>query len=380
MAEHKTPTRRWAARFGARRITRIVLMIGVPLAAALVALHLYADGGRYVVTENAYIKANIVAVSADVSGRVVGVNAVDNQPVKPGERLFSIDPVPFSIAVNEANAQMEVIRRDFSQLRFDVREARAEAAEARERQRFLVQQFERQKKLKARGMGSEEAYDEALHELKIGEELLRKLAQRIARTLAALGDDPNLPVEKHPRYRHAAAIREQASVDLERTVVRAPSEGIISNMKLQVGEYVEKGDAVFSLIESSPIWVEANLKETELTNVSMGQPATFVVDAYPDQKWQASVETIAPATGAEFALLPPQNATGNWVKVVQRIPVSLRIEQSTKAPALRAGMTVTVSIDTGKSRGFPSFVPGAIADWHLPDFVRRALALDRSQN
>lgn len=380
MAEQKSPGIPRAARFGARRITRIVLMIGVPLAAALVALYLYAGGGRYVVTENAYIKANIIAVSADVSGRVVGVNVGDNQPVKPGERLFAIDPVPFSIAVNEAEAQMEVIRRDFAQLRFDVREARAEAAEARERQRFLVQQFDRQKKLKQRGMGSEEAYDEALQELKIGEELLRKLDERIARALAALGNDPDLPVEKHPRYRHAAAVREQASVNLERTVVRAPAAGIISNMKLQVGEYVEKGDAIFSLIETEPMWVEANLKETELTNVSMGQPATFIVDAYPEHEWQASVETIAPATGAEFALLPPQNATGNWVKVVQRIPVSLRIEQGIKSPALRAGMTVTVSIDTGKARGFPDFVPDAIANWHLPAFVRRALALDATKN
>lgn len=380
MSDDKTPTTAKAGRFGARRIARFVLMIGVPLAAALVALHLYADGGRYVVTENAYVKANIVAVSADVSGRVVSVTVADNQPVKPGERLFAIDPVPFSIAVNEADAQMEVIRRDFAQLRFDVREARAEAAEARERQRFLVQQFERQEKLKQRGMGSEEAYDQALHELKIGEESLRKLDQRIARTLAALGGDADLPVDKHPRFRRAATIREQASVDLERTVVNAPAAGVISNMKLQIGEYVEKGDAVFSLIETSPVWVEANLKETDLTNISMGQPATFVVDAYPEQEWQASVETIAPATGAEFALLPPQNATGNWVKVVQRIPVSLRIEQSANGPALRAGMTVMVSIDTGKARGFPDFVPDAVADWHLFDFVRKALALDGNKN
>ena len=363
-----------------RRLIRVALMIVVPAVAAVVALQLYANGGRYIVTENAYVKANIVIVSADVSGRVVSVEVDDNQLVKPGERLFAIDPLPFQIAVAETDAQLAVIRREFTQLRFDVHEAQAEAAEARERQRFLAQQFERQKKLKKHSMGSEEAYDHALYELKVGKELLRKLDQRISRSLAALGGDPQLPVEKHPSYQRAMAIREQASVDLARTVIDAPASGIISNMKLQAGEYVKEGTAVFSLIETSPLWVEANLKETELTNVVPGQTATVVVDAYPDHEWRAYVDSIAPATGAEFALLPPQNATGNWVKVVQRLPVLLRIERGDDEPVLRAGMTVTASIDTGQARGLPDFVPQAIADWHLPGFVRRALARNKARN
>ena len=362
-----------------RRVTRITLMIVLPLVVAVVALGIYAGGGRYVVTENAYVKAHIIVVSADVSGRVVGVSVGDNQLVSPGQRLFAIDPLPFRIAVAEADAQLGVIRTDIAQLRIDVREAQAEVAEAREHHRFLTQQFERQKKLKQRRLGSEEAYDEALHELKMGEESLLKLGQRIARSLAALGDDPELPVEKHPRFRRAMAIREQASVDLARTVTKAPATGVISNMKLQIGEYVKVGTAVFSLIETSPLWVEANLKETELTNVALGQSVTVVVDAYPDYEWRAAVDTIAPTTGAEFALLPPQNATGNWVKVVQRIPVSLHLERADDEPALRAGMTVTVSIDTGQVRGLPGFVPEAIANWRLPDFLRRALALNKER-
>ncbi len=367
-------------RFHTRRLVRLALMVVVPLAAGIVALEIYLSGGRHVVTENAYVKADIVAVSADVSGRVVGVHVEDNQLVEPGQRLFSIDPVPFRIAVAEADAQTAVIRTDIAQLRFDVREAHAEAAEARERLRFLKQQFERQKKLKQRGMGSEEAYDQALHELKVEEESLRKIDQRIARSIAALGGDPDLPVEQHPRFRRAVAIRDQAAVDLQRTLITAPAHGVVSNMKLQVGEYVKEGSAIFSLIETSPVWVEANLKETELTNVSPGQPANVAVDAYPDHEWRAFVDTIAPATGAEFALLPPQNATGNWVKVVQRVPVSLRIERTEDEPILRAGMTVRVSIDTGKERELASLVPDAFAEWRLPEFVRRALALDRSSD
>jgi membrane fusion protein (multidrug efflux system) len=355
-------------------------MIVVPLVVAVVALRIYVGGGRYVVTENAYVKAHIVVVSADVSGRAVSVNVEDNQLVKPGERLFAIDPLAFRLTVTEADAQLEIIRTDIAQLRFDVLEAQAEAAEARERQRFRTQQFERQKKLKQRGMGSEEAYDEALYELKVGKASLGKLHQRIARSLAALGDDPESPVEKHPQFRRAMAIRERASVDLARTVTKSPATGIISNMKLQVGEYVKEGTALFSLIETSPLWVEANLKETELTNVALGQSATVVADAYPDHEWRATVDTIAPATGAEFALLPPQNATGNWVKVVQRIPVLLRLERSDDEPALRAGMTVTVSIDTEQVRGLPDFVVESIAHWRLPDFVRRALALGKERH
>ena len=350
-------------------------MIAVPLVVAVVALHIYASGGRYVVTENAYVKANIIALSADVSGRVVSVNVENNQPVKPGERLFAIDPLPFRIAVAEADAQLEVIRTDVEQLRFTVGEAQAEAGEAHERQRFLTRQFERQKRLGQQGLGSAENYDEALFELKVGEESLRRLDQRIARNLAALEGEVDLPVEKHPRFRRAMAAREQASVNLARTIIKAPAMGVISNMRLQAGEYVKEGIAVFSLIETSPVWLEANLKETELTDIALGQSAAIVVDAYPDYEWRAFVDSIAPATGAEFALLPPQNATGNWVKVVQRIPVSLRIERSDDQPVLRAGMTVTVSIDTERERGLPDFVPEAVANWRLPDFVRRALAL-----
>ena len=361
-----------------RRMKRVLLMIVLPLGVAVAALYVYANGGRYIVTENAYVKANVIAVSADVSGRVIAVEIDDNRVVKPGDRLFAIDPVPFRIDLAEADAQLEIIRTDVGQLRYDIAEAQAELAEARERQRFLAQQFERQRKLKQRGMGSEEAFDLALHDLKAGEETMRTIDQRIARSIAAHGNDPNMPVDKHPRFRHAMAVREQALVDLGRTVVRAPAKGVVSNMKLQVGEYVKAGDAVFSLIEAAPIWIEANLKETELTNLTIGQPATVIVDAYPDHEWWAFVDTIAPATGAEFALLPPQNATGNWVKVVQRVPVALRIEPSGDDPVLRAGMTVTVSIDTGKTRGLTDVVPDPIANLRLPDFLRRALALDRS--
>jgi len=150
---------------------------------------------------------------------------------------------------------------------------------------------------------------------------------------------------------------------------------VVSNMKLQIGEYVDARKPVFSLIVSGPVWIEANFKETQLTHMHVGQPVTVVADAYPDAEWKAVVDTIAPATGAEFAVLPPQNATGNWVKVVQRLPVRVRVEQPADLPQLRAGMTVTVSVDTGRPRGLPRSVQRLINQGYLPRFLEPSAAL-----
>ncbi|MGB7184562.1 MAG: HlyD family secretion protein, partial [Burkholderiaceae bacterium] len=171
---------------------------------------------------------------------------------------------------------------------------------------------------------------------------------------ANLGGDINIDYDAHPAYQAAQYRLDLARTRERQTVVRAPADGVVSNMTLQAGEYVKQGQAIFSMVNDSNVWVEANLKETQLTHLEKGQRATLSIDAYPDVEWQAVVSDIAPATGAEFALLPPQNATGNWVKVVQRVPVHLHIELQPDAPRLRAGMTVTASIDTGRERGWPA--------------------------
>ncbi|MCB1742171.1 MAG: HlyD family secretion protein [Gammaproteobacteria bacterium] len=351
-----TPPRRHRRRRRVgRSLIRFVLMLLVPAVALMAGGYYYMHGGRYITTENAYVKSNIVAISADVSGRVVWVGVDDNQPVKAGQALFHLDPDPFQVKVAQYTAEMDNERTEIESLRADFQEAITLAEEERERVRFLQRQFERQKLLKARGMAREEQYDEAEHELRLAMQKVRTTEQHANRVLARLGGDATVPPEAHPRYQRAMAVRDEAVMELDDTVVRAPAAGIISNMKLQVGEYVEEGEAIFSLIENEEVWVEANLKETQLTHVTEGQVATLVVDAYPDQKWQARVDKIAPATGAEFSLLPPQNATGNWVKVVQRVPVQLAIEPHSEAPPLRAGMTVTVSIDTERERELPPF-------------------------
>ncbi len=342
--------------FVARKALRAVLLVGVPLAAAAAALYFYAAGGRNVETDNAYVKSHIITVSAEVAGRVAAVEVRDNQAVAAGAPLFRIDPAPFEVAIARADAQMAVVRTDLASLRAEYRVALAEAREAEERIDFTTRQLERQRQLKERGMGREDTFDEARHNLDVARARLGAVQERALRALAALGGDPNLPAERHPRFLEAQAARNAAQLDLAHTRVTAPAAGVVSNMRLQAGEYVARGVPVFTLIQSGDTWIEANFKETQLAGVRVGQSARIVADAYPGVEWPARVSAIAPATGAEFALLPPQNATGNWVKVVQRVPVHLAIEQSADRPPLRAGMTVTVSVDTGRSRGLPEFI------------------------
>jgi len=330
---------------------RALLLVAVPCAAVAAGAWLWLQGGRYEETENAYVKAHVIAVSADVSGRVVEVAVADNQPVAAGAALFRVDPVPFELALAGAQAQLAVIRTELEGLRVDHRLAQVEAAEAEERIRFLSRQLGRQEKLKERGMGLESSYDEARHNLEAARRRLEGARERSRRVVASLGGDVALPAERHPRYVAAVAARDAARVDLERTRVAAPAAGVVSNMKLQPGERVERGVPVFTLIEQGAVWVEANFKETQLTHMREGQAATVVADAYPQREHAARISAIAPATKAEFTLLPPQNASGNWVKVVQRVPVLIRLEPAAASDApLRAGMTVTVRVDTGRER------------------------------
>ena len=327
--------------FVVHRAVRILLLIVVPLVAVAAGLYIYATGGQEVETDNAYVKANIVPISSTVTGRVIEVMAHDNEVVAAGTVLFRLDPEPYQIALNGAKAQMEVIRTDVLSMRAEYRATLQEAAEARSRIDFLEKQLARQEYLKERGMTRGDTYDEARQAVVAAKSRLENIRERTNRVLANLSGDPNLPPERSPRYAEARAAWDAAMLDMTRSFIKAPFAGVVSNMKLQVGEYVEKGAPMFSLIENGRLWVEANYKETQLTYMAVGQPAKVAADAYPDWEWPASVDTIASATGAEFAVLPPQNATGNWVKVVQRIPVRIKLEPGQGSlDRLRIGMSV----------------------------------------
>ncbi len=355
--------------------TRITLLVVVPLIVAFAGLYLYARGGARVETENAYVKADIIAVSAELAGRVKEVAVRDNEYVEKGAPLFSMDTATYELAMRRAQAQMDMVRADVDSLKAGYRSALLAKREARERIAYLAKQLERQKTLKEHGMGRADVYDEARHNLDVAQVQLASAEERINTVLASLLNNPSLPPERHPRYVEAQARYEEGALALQDTRVYAPASGVVSHMKLQAGEYVDPGEPIFSIIVDGSLWVEANFKETQLTWMRVGQLAHIVADAYPDVVWPGDIVSIAPATGAEFAVLPPQNATGNWVKVVQRIPVRIQVEQPAGMPPLRAGMTVTVGVDTGVSRGLPRPVRRLVENGYLPGFLQPATKL-----
>ncbi|AWK85254.1 HlyD family secretion protein [Azospirillum thermophilum] len=358
-----------AARAAARRPRwrRLLLMAVLPVAVAVGGGYVWVTGGRYVSTDNAYVQQDKVTVSPDVAGRVVEVAVHENQTVSRGQLLFRIDEEPFRLALQQADAAVASARLKVDQLRAAHGEALANQRAAEETVDYQQREFQRQQDLLKTGVAARAKYDEVRHDLQSAQQALNSARQSVISARAALGGDPDIPTDRHPSVLEAIARRDQARRDLEHTVVRAPADGTISQTdRLLVGQYMPVGTPAVSLVESGVSWVEANFKETDLTHMKPGQTATIAIDAYPDRRLTARVESIGAGTGSEFSVLPAQNATGNWVKVVQRVPVRLRIEQSgdpsrSDAVALRTGLSADVEIDTHYTRPLPSPVRGALA-------------------
>ncbi len=344
-----------------RRGLRPVLLGFVPALAAAVGLYWYATSGRYVSTENAYVKSDIIAISPEVDGHVISVQVVENQLVKKGDMLFRIDPESFRIALDLAEAKVLAVRHDIEASRAEFHQVEAEIDEAKARVDFAEQQAQRQRELQGRGIAAQAKLDEAEMDLATAKERVTGLREKLRTVLAKLGDDPASAVELHPDFRAAEAERDMAALHLDKTEVRAPVDGIVSRMRLQPGEWVKEGEPAFSIIDPASTWVEANLKETQLEHVLAGQRVEIAVDAYSSDSWEGEVASISPATGAEYALIPPQNATGNWVKVVQRLPVRIAVHPRPGQPPLRAGMTVTVTIDTEREPQLARLAKDAVA-------------------
>jgi membrane fusion protein (multidrug efflux system) len=330
-----------------RQRLRLPLMLAGPILVLLAGGYWYLTSGRYVSTDDAYIQAARVAVSTDVSGRVVEIAVKDNQQVPAGQVLFKLDQRPFVIAVDEAKAQLANVRFQIHALKATYHQKRADARAAEATLEYQQHEFERQKRLLASGTASQQQFDQARQVYETGLQQLASKQQDVANALANIGGDPDLPLEQHPMVQHAQAALDRAELNLSYTVIRAPEDGIVTKVdQLQVGDYVNAGTALFSLMSSSRIWVEANFKETELTHMRPGQQATVEVDTYPDAVFSAKVESLSPGTGLTFSLLPAENATGNWVKVVQRLPVRLRFERLDPDAPLHAGLSATVEVDT----------------------------------
>ncbi len=323
-----------------RRRLRFILFVVVPLVLLIGSGVAYLMGGRYVSTDDAYVKADKIAISTEVSGRVAELAVQANQHVSRGQLLFVLDQEPFRIANDRAEAQLAAARNDVESMRANLREKQASLKAAQDSLAYLSREFDRQQQLAARSVVSVAKLDEARHNLDNARQQVAINQHDIAALLANLGGDASIPTEDHPTVRQARAERDQAALNLRRTRITAPASGTLANFELQRGEYVTASTPIFALVSDERVWIEANLKETDLTWVRDGQPATIDIDTYPDHPLHASVESINPGTGAEFSLLPPQNATGNWVKVVQRVPVRLAVTPEPGFP-LRTGMSVT---------------------------------------
>lgn len=340
-----------------RRRLRWALFLLLPIL-LLAGSYWYVTGGQVMSTDNAYVEADKIGISTDVSGMVKEVDVKDNQHVQRGQVLFRLDNLPFRLALQRAEAQVGIVRNDIDALKANYRNMQAQIKQAQDDIDYYDREFRRQQELASRQVASQASFDTARRNLQNAQQKLASLNQQLAAIAANLNGDPNIPVERHPRYIDAVAQRDEAARQLDHTVVKAPFAGIATNVPaIAPGKYLAASTTAFYLVATDHVWVDANPKETQLTYVQPGQKVTVTVDTYPDAEWHGTVESISPAAAQEFSLLPAQNTSGNWVKVVQRIPMRVRLDTSDKSLSpLRAGMSVEVEVDTGHTRGLPHFL------------------------
>jgi membrane fusion protein (multidrug efflux system) len=341
-----------------RKALRPFLMAGGVVVVIAASAAYWVMSGRIVSIDDAYVRAAKLAVATDVSGIVTEVAVKEGQRVKKGEVLFRLDATPFQIALAGAKANlgqialsMNAMKRDYQHMLRDV-----EAKQA------LVEDdqasFNRYSNLVKSGSVTKADYDTAHFKLVADSAAVESLKTMAQVQLAKLGGNSDIDVTQTPQYLQAKAQVDEAQRQLDHTVVQAPFDGIATQVDtVQPGMYLSAATAAFGLVSTERVWLEASPKETDLTYVKPGDRVEFTVDTYPGRHWKGIVDTIAPASGAEFSVLPAQNASGNWVKVVQRIPLRVRVERQPGDPELRAGMSVVVDIDTGHVRHFTDLIP-----------------------
>src|SRR5882724_5579 len=339
-----------------RRWLRWAMFALLPLA-LIAGGYWYVTGGGVMSTDNAYVEADKVGISTDVSGIVKEIDVGNNQQVKEGQVLFRLDDLPFRLALERADAQVGIVGNDLNALKANYQDMLAQIKQAQNDIEYYDREFRRQQDLAAKSIASQQTFDTARRNFQNAQQKLASLNQQLAAIAANLNGDPGIPVEQHPRYHDAVAQRDEAARQLDHTVVKAPFAGIVTNVpSIAPGKYLQASMTAFYLVATDHVWVDSNPKETELTYVLPGQPVTVTVDTYPGKEWQGTVESISPAAAQQFSLLPAQNTSGNWVKVVQRIPVRVRVDtHDDSRPPLRAGMSVVVNVDTGHARGLPLF-------------------------
>jgi membrane fusion protein (multidrug efflux system) len=340
--------------FDRRRVMRWGLFGLLPVA-LIVGGYFYFTGGKIMSTDDAYVDADKVAISTDVAGLVHDVDVTDNQHVSAGQILYRLDPRQFQIALDNAKANLAQTALAINAMKQDYKHMLSDAA-AQQAQVDLDQaNYNRESMLLHSGTAPQAVFDQAQYTLLNDKSKLESLRQQAATQLARLGGDADIDTTQHPQYLQAQAQVEEAQRQLDHTVIKAPFAGTVTNVpSIAPGKYLAASTTAFYLVDTDHLWVDANPKETELTYVRTGQPVTVTVDTYPDAVWHGTVQSISPAASQEFSLLPAQNTSGNWVKVVQRVPMRVRVDTGDATlPPLRAGMSVEVNVDTGHARGLP---------------------------
>jgi len=332
-----------------RKRLRLVLLVVIPLIALAAGSYFYLMSGRYISTDNAYIGAQKVLITPDISGKIAKVTVTEGQRVSAGDALVEIDPEPFRITVAMTQARLDSVRTDFENLKSNLASTTRRIVLARETIDLKQRDFDRKNTLLTNRTGSQVDVDNSQTAVVAAKTQLEMLEQQEQGFRNQLLGDTNLPVGKYPPYAQAAAALDQAKRDLDHTVLRAPIAGMATQVSsIQMGRYVTAGTPVFSLIDDTKPWIDANPKETDITHLRIGQPVSISVDTFPGRTFRGVVAAVSPGTGAQFAILPPQNASGNWVKVVQRVPIRIEFSNNEDVRDLRSGMSVTVDIDTGR--------------------------------
>lgn len=345
------------ARIGRKRL-RMILLVGVPVLAAAIGLGIYLTGGRYISTDNAYVGAQKVLITPDISGKIVRIAIREGQAVKPGDELLTLDAEPYRLALQQAQAKLDDVRTSFNKLKTNLKSLDTLAGLAQRNVDIKQRDVDRKTKLVASQAGSQADVDTSLGTLVTAQLQAQFTSQQRDDTLNQLLNDPALPIEKFAAYMQAKAALDDAQRNLDHTVLRAPISGTATQVdNIQLGRFVAAGTPVLSVIDDEAPWVDANPKETDITYLRVGQKATLDVDSFPNHTFKGTVIAVSPGTGAQFSILPPQNASGNWVKVVQRVPVRIAFDKAEDTKLLRSGMSVNVEIDTRHSR-----LPFASAD------------------
>jgi membrane fusion protein (multidrug efflux system) len=330
---------------------RKFLLIGGPALLAVVIFFFYLTGGRYESTDDGYVQAARVNVSTDVSGRIAEIHVRDNQFVHKGDVLFKLDQPRFLIAVTNARAELAGAHIKVPALQAVYRQRLADEAAASSTFAYRQRELARQTELQGQGISSRAQLDQAKTNFQSSQQQLAAASQQVASALADLGGDPSAPADKLPIVRQAQAALDHALLELSYTIVHAPIDGVVTKVEqIQIGDHVDAAAPLFALMSASDLWVEANFKETQLTYMRPGEHATITVDAYPGRIFHGTVTSTSPGTGSSFSLLPPENSSGNWVKVVQRLPVRISIDDSDPEQTLAAGMSATAEVDTEHHR------------------------------